>query len=154
MEMEAARSGLLAIDGGFPVRDAEFPFWPIFAQDEIDAVQDVLRSGKVNYWTGIETRQFEKEFAWFCNTQYAVAMANGTLALEMALKALGVGHGDEVIVTPRSFFASASAIIVQGAKAVFADVDQHSKHNRRNHCPAHHLSDQGDHRRAPCRHAL
>jgi len=123
MEMKAATSGFLAIDGGLPVREDSFPFWPHFDEEEIEAVQDILRSGKVNYWTGSETRRFEEEFAWFCGVKHAVAVANGTLALEIALKAMRVGPGDEVIVTPRSFFASASAIVLQGAKAVFADVD-------------------------------
>ncbi len=127
MEMKAATSNFLAIDGGQPVRVDDFPAWPAFDQEEIDAVQGVLRSGKVNYWTGLETRKFEEEFAWYCGVKHAVALANGTLALEMGLKALRIGPDDEVIVTPRSFFASASAIVLQGAKAVFAEVDRNSQ---------------------------
>lgn len=97
--------------------------WPAFSKDERDAVEQVLRSGKVNYWTGQECRQFEEEFANWCGTEKAVAVANGTLALELALRGVGVGAGDEVIVTPRTFIASVSSIITVGATPVFADVD-------------------------------
>ncbi len=97
--------------------------WPCFAEDEIAAVDAVLRSGKVNYWTGEEGRAFEKEFAAWCNTEHAVAVANGTVALELALHALDIGPGDEVVVPPRTFLATASAVIARGAKPVFADVD-------------------------------
>jgi hypothetical protein len=101
----------------------EFPPWPYFADDEIGKVSDVLRSGKVNYWTGNEVREFEKEFATACGTKYAIAMANGTVALEAALHGLGIGKGDEVVVTPRTFVASAGSIVNCGAIPVFADVD-------------------------------
>jgi len=104
-----------------------FPEWPYFEKDEIDAVAAVLKSGKVNYWTGEEGRLFEKEFASFVGVDYAVTLANGTVALEAALKALGIGLGDEVIVTPRTFIASASCAILQGAKHVFVDVDYESQ---------------------------
>ncbi len=97
--------------------------WPYFAEDEISAVSAVLRSGKVNYWTGEEGRCFEKEFAAWCQTEYAVAVANGTVALELALFALGIGAGDEVVVPPRTFLATASAVVMRGATPVFADVD-------------------------------
>ncbi|MFC1465582.1 MAG: DegT/DnrJ/EryC1/StrS family aminotransferase [Candidatus Brachytrichaceae bacterium NZ_4S206] len=100
--------------------------WPIFESDEIEAVERVLRSGKVNYWTGQEGRLFEKEFAEYVGTDYAVALHNGTVALELALYALGIGDGDEVITTPRTFIASASAIVMRGATPVFADVDRDS----------------------------
>jgi dTDP-4-amino-4,6-dideoxygalactose transaminase len=123
MEMKAEPAGFLAIDGGSPVRENPFPAWPVFSREDIDAVEAVLLSGKVNYWTGQESRNFEVEFAHFCRAKHAVALANGTVALELALKSLGVGPGDEVVVTSRSFFASASAIVLQGAKAVFVDVD-------------------------------
>jgi dTDP-4-amino-4,6-dideoxygalactose transaminase len=83
-------------------------------------------SNKVNYWTGNETREFEKEFASWCGTTHAVALANGTLALDVALKALGVGPGDEVVVTPRTFIASISCVVNAGAVPVFADVEQDS----------------------------
>ncbi len=101
--------------------------WPQFSSDEIQAVSKVLESGKVNYWTGTETRQFETRFAKLCATQYAVAVANGTVALQLALEAVDIGPGDEVIVTPRSFIASASCVVRSGAAPVFADVDKDSQ---------------------------
>ena len=100
-----------------------FAPWPFFAADEIAAAQSVLKSGKVNYWTGEEGRFFEKEFSTFIGTRYAVALANGTVALELALYALGIGPGDEVIVASRTFIASASCIVMRGATPVMADVD-------------------------------
>ena len=100
--------------------------WPRFDDDELEAVQAVLRSGRVNYWNGSEGRDFEREFAAFHGAPYGVAVANGTLALELALMALGVGEGDEVVVTPRTFLASASAIVMRGARPVFAEVDRES----------------------------
>ncbi|MBE2403638.1 DegT/DnrJ/EryC1/StrS family aminotransferase, partial [Klebsiella pneumoniae] len=101
--------------------------WPCFTQEEADAVSKVLLSNKVNYWTGSECREFEKEFAAFAGTRYAVALANGTLALDVALKAMGIGAGDDVIVTSRTFLASASCIVNAGANPVFADVDLNSQ---------------------------
>ena len=101
--------------------------WPSFTQEEADAVSKVLLSNKVNYWTGTECREFEKEFAAFAGTQYAVALSNGTLALDVALKAMGIGAGDDVIVTSRTFLASASCIVTAGANPVFADVDLNSQ---------------------------
>ena len=97
--------------------------WPQYDADEIEAVQEVLASGRVNYWNGEEGRAFEREFASYCGVPYAIALANGTLALELALYALGIGAGDEVVVTPRTFLASASSIVMRGARPVFADVD-------------------------------
>ena len=105
----------------------EFSDWPSFSAREIEAVRAVLNSNRVNYWTGTEGREFEKEFAQWCGMKYAVALANGTLALEACWRALGVGSGDEVIVTPRTFLASASSIINVGAVPVFADVDRDSQ---------------------------
>ncbi|MBL0446265.1 DegT/DnrJ/EryC1/StrS aminotransferase family protein [Aeromonas veronii] len=104
-----------------------FSPWPAFTQEEADAVSQVILSNKVNYWTGNECREFEKEFAEWVDSDYAIALANGTLALDVALKALGVGAGDDVIVTPRTFLASASAIVTAGANPVFADVDLNSQ---------------------------
>lgn len=104
-----------------------FPTWPFFAKDEIAAVTNVLQSGKVNYWTGEEGRLFEKEFAASIGTKYAVAVMNGTVALEAALMALNIDAGDEIIVTPRSYIASASCAIMRGAKPIFADVDKDSQ---------------------------
>ena len=97
--------------------------WPYFSEEEIDAVTAVLSSGKINYWTGSECRQFEQEFASYTEVKYAVAMANGTVALDASLRALNLLPGDEVIVTSRTFFASVSAIVNIGAIPVFADVD-------------------------------
>lgn len=86
-----------------------FSPWPSFSDEEANAVRDVIISNKVNYWTGLECREFEKEFAQWAGTDYAIALANGTVALDLALWALGVGTGDEVVVTPRTFLASVSA---------------------------------------------
>lgn len=104
-----------------------FPPWPSFSQEESDAVSRVLLSNKVNYWTGGETREFECEFAGYTDSQYAIALANGTLALDLALKALEIGVGDEVIVTPRTFIASISSVVTCGATPVFVDVDENSQ---------------------------
>ena len=104
-----------------------FEPWPSFTQIEADAVSKVLLSNKVNYWTGQECREFEKEFAQFSGTKYAVALANGTVALDVALKALGIGAGDDVIVTSRTFLASASSIVTAGANPIFADVELDSQ---------------------------
>ena len=101
--------------------------WPVFDEEQIDAVAEVLRSGKVNYWTGGICRSFERDFAAACNADHAIALANGTVALELALRALEIGPGDEVVVTPRSFIASASAVSFIGATPVFADVDPDSQ---------------------------
>jgi dTDP-4-amino-4,6-dideoxygalactose transaminase len=103
-----------------------FPTWPSFTNEEANAVQQVLLSNKVNYWTGTECREFEKEFATWCGTTYAVALSNGTLALDVALKAMGIGPGDEVVVTPRTFIASVSCVVSAGAIPVFADVEANS----------------------------
>ncbi len=103
-----------------------FSPWPSFTAEEADAVHRVVISNKVNYWTGTETREFEKEFAAWCGVPYAVALANGTLALDVALKALGIGPGDEVVVTPRTFIASISCVVNAGAVPVFADVEPDS----------------------------
>lgn len=103
-----------------------FSPWPCFTEEEAWAVQQVLLSNKVNYWTGTECREFEREFAAWCNTNYAIALANGTLALDLALKGLGVDPGDEVVVTPRTFIASVSCVVNAGAVPVFADVDPES----------------------------
>jgi dTDP-4-amino-4,6-dideoxygalactose transaminase len=106
------------------VLNTPFSPWPSFSEEEADAVRDVVLSNKVNYWTGQECREFEKEFATWAGTEYAVALANGTVALDLALVALGIGRGDEVIVTPRTFLASVSSIVNAGAIPVFAEVDR------------------------------
>ena len=104
--------------------NTQFPPWPSFTEQEAEAVARVLRSNKVNYWTGTETRDFEREFAAWASAPYAVALNNGTVALEASLHALGIGPGDEVVVTPRSFLASVSCVVRVGAVPVFADVDR------------------------------
>lgn len=107
--------------------DRDFPAWPHISEDEVEAVARVLRSGKINYWTGDEGRRFEREFANFVGSRYAVAVTNGTVALELALRGLGIGPGDEVITSSRTFIASASSIATVGARPVFADVDRDSQ---------------------------
>ena len=104
-----------------------FSPWPSFTEEEAGAVRGVLLSNKVNYWTGQECREFEREFAVWAETEYAVALANGTVALDLALKALKIGDGDEVVVASRTFLASASSIVNAGAVPVFADVDPDSQ---------------------------
>ncbi len=106
---------------------SDFLSWPSFSQEEADAVSRVLLSNKVNYWTGAECRDFEKEFADYTGCNHAIALANGTVALDLAFKALGIGKGDEVIVTSRTFIASVSSIVLAGATPVFADVDRDSQ---------------------------
>ena len=120
-------SAILAINGGRAVRTAPFPAWPQFDANDIEAVSAVLRSGRVNYWTGGEGRLFEKEFAAYAGTKHAVAVANGTAALELALYSLGIGPGDEVITPSRAFIASASCIAMRGATPIMADVDRKSQ---------------------------
>ena len=100
--------------------------WPSYSEEEQQAVGKVLASGRVNYWTGEETRAFEREYADWAGSSRAVAVFNGTVALDLALNALGIGPGDEVIVTPRTFIASVSCVINAGATPVFADVDRYS----------------------------
>jgi dTDP-4-amino-4,6-dideoxygalactose transaminase len=114
----------LAADGGMPTRTRPFPFWPQFETEEIEAAASVLRSGRVNYWTGKQGRSFEIEFAAFTHCKHSVAVANGSVGLELALYAIGIKPGDEVIVTSRSFIASAACILLRGATPIFADVDR------------------------------
>lgn len=104
-----------------------FSPWPSYTEEEAETVRNVLLSNKVNYWTGNECRQFEKEFADWLDCNHAIALANGTLALDLALKAIDICKGDEVITTPRTFLASASCIVNAGARPVFADVDLNSQ---------------------------
>jgi len=117
----------LAVEGGQPIRKCPFATWPSFEPDDIEAAVSVLRSGKINYWTGEEGRLFEREFAAFAGCKYGVAVANGTVALELALYGLGIGPGDEVIVPSRTFIASASCAVMRGATPVIADVDVSSQ---------------------------
>jgi dTDP-4-amino-4,6-dideoxygalactose transaminase len=109
-----------------PFSTMPFAPWPYFEPDEIEAAVKVLQSGKVNYWTGQEGRLFEREFADYVGTKHAIALHNGTVALELALYAMGVGEGDEVVTTPRTFIASASAVVMRGARPIMADIDRDS----------------------------
>lgn len=104
-----------------------FSTWPHFDNEQIKAVSEVLQSGKVNYWTGEHGRLFEQEYAKFFGCRYGVAVANGTVALELALHALDIGIGDDVITTSRTFIASASCIVIRGANPIFADIDKNSQ---------------------------
>jgi len=131
-ERKRFRYGNLSVlfqeEGWLPPEDSRSRSpWPYFSQDEVDRVIRVLQSGKVNRWTGEENRSFEEEFAEYCGVSRAIALANGTVALELALFALGVGPGDEVVVTPRTFVASAGCAVLRGARPVFADVDRDSQ---------------------------
>lgn len=109
------------------VLNTPFSPWPSFSEEEADIVRDIILSNRVNYWTGQECREFEKEFATWAGTEYSVALANGTVALDVALLALGIGAGDEVVVTPRTFLASVSSIVNAGGVPVFAEVDRDSQ---------------------------
>jgi len=112
-------------DSGAP--DGAFPGWPVYGQDEIDAVAAVLSSGRVNYWTGDEGRKFEREFARYVGVDHGIATSNGSQALGLALRSLQLEPGAEVIVTPRSFVASAAEIVLAGLRPVFADIDTDSQ---------------------------
>jgi len=103
-----------------------FSEWPCFSDEEANAARDVILSNRVNYWTGQECREFEREFSAWSGASYSIALANGTLALDVALKVLGIGEGDEVVVTPRTFIASVSCVVNAGATPVFADVEPDS----------------------------
>lgn len=117
-ESSANRPALL---GGQPTCEFPWPTWPIHDETEEAALLDVLRSGK--WWFGDKVKQFESEFAAFQGAKYAVTCTNGTTAIEMGLRALGVVEGDEVIVPPYTFIATASAVVTVGAIPVFADID-------------------------------
>lgn len=117
----------LKISGGTAVRTTPLAPWPYFAKDEVDSVTSVLTSGKVNYWTGTYVKQFENDFAKFHGMKHGLALANGTLTLELALWGLGIGPGDEVISTCRTFIASSSCIVRVGATPIITDVDRDSQ---------------------------
>ena len=123
MRTRFAEFAQLARVGGTPVRTEPFPSWPVFDDEMLDAARGVLKSGKCNYWTGQECRQFEKEFAEKVECEHASAVANGTAALEVAMHAIDIQPGDEVVVPPRTFVATASAVWMRGAVPVFADID-------------------------------
>lgn len=120
-------SSPLTLAGDHFVRTRAFAPWPSVSPEEVEVVNAVLRSGKLNYWTGEQGRLFETEFADLVGCRRAVAVANGTVALELALHALGVGKGDEVVVPSRTFIASASCVAMRGATPVFADIDRVSQ---------------------------
>jgi dTDP-4-amino-4,6-dideoxygalactose transaminase len=124
MTTAAAKQRLapVSVQGASP-----FPAWPSIDTEEIKAAASVLRSGKINYWTGQEGRLFEVEFAQSVGAKQAICLANGTVALELALQALGVGPGDEVITTSRTFIASASCVVMRGARPICVDVDPESQ---------------------------
>lgn len=104
-----------------------FPPWPNYSQDELDAAAQVLKTGRVNYWTGNQGRKFEREFAEYIGVKFAIAVCNGSVALGAALRALDLPADAEVIVTPRTFVATVSEIVLAGARPVFADVDEQSQ---------------------------
>jgi dTDP-4-amino-4,6-dideoxygalactose transaminase len=116
----------LAIEGGAPVRTGPMPPWPQPGDEEIAAATGVVRSGRLNYWVGEQGRAFEREYAESLGRRHAIAVANGTVALELALRAFGIGHGDEVVVPSRTFIATASSVVAVGATPVVADIDPES----------------------------
>ena len=118
----------LAINGGSKTITIQMQGWPSFDENAIQSVEAVLRSGKVNYWTGPKGMEFEKKFADWQGSRYAISVATGTAALHVALTALGIGPGDEVIVPSYTFIASSFSIVQAGAIPRFADV------NREDHC--------------------
>src|SRR5690554_3014839 len=118
----------LAIHGGPKTVTSKMVGWPNFSEEAIKGVEEVLRSGKVNYWTGPKGREFEEKFAAWQGSKYAISVANGTAALHVALNSLGIGPGDEVIVPSYTFIASSFSVVQAGAVPRFADV------NREDHC--------------------
>ncbi len=116
-----------ALSAAQPAIGEDHGRWPWFDEEQVAAVTRVLRSGQINYWTGGEGKAFESEFAAYCGVPYGIALANGTVALEIALEAAGIGPGDEVIVTPRTFVASAGCVAMAGARPVFVDVDRRTQ---------------------------
>src|SRR3954470_2195319 len=121
-----AQKAQLALEGGTPLRTRPFAPWPHFEPDEIEAVAAVLRAGKINYWTGAEGTEFEREYAAYVGRKHGVVLANGTLALELALIALGIGPGDDVVVRSRTFVATASCVAMRGGRALCAEIDRES----------------------------
>lgn len=110
-----------------PTVTADDGRWPWFDAEQLEAAARVLRSGRINYWTGNEGKSFETEFAAYCGAPYGIALANGTVALDIALRVAGIGPGDEVIVTPRTYVASAGCVAMAGARPVFVDVEARSQ---------------------------
>jgi len=116
-------AGQLAINGGDPVRTEPFPEWPIYDEREVEALTEVLHSGKWGSTAGDKVREFEREFAAFAGAEYAICLTSGTSALEAALWAIGVEPGDEVIVPPYTFIATASSVVMVGGIPVFVDIE-------------------------------
>jgi dTDP-4-amino-4,6-dideoxygalactose transaminase len=116
-------SGELAINGGPRAVTNKLEGWPKFDEKAIQAVNEVLRSGKVNYWTGPKGMEFERKYAEWQGSKFAISTSNGTSALHVAITALGIGPGDEVIVPSYTFIASSFAIVQAGAIPRFADVN-------------------------------
>lgn len=125
--IDFTKSSKLALEGGSPANSKPLSPWPFFDEELIEASTRVLRSNKVNYWTGEEGKRFEAEYADAIGVNSAIAVANGTLALELALYGFGIGAGDEVIVPSRTFIASASCAVMRGATPIVADVDRESQ---------------------------
>jgi dTDP-4-amino-4,6-dideoxygalactose transaminase len=113
----------LAVNGGAKTRTEPWPAWPVFDETDVKAVEEVVRSGHWGCLSGSKVSEFEKKFAAFQDAEYGVCVPNGTAALEVALKAVGVKAGDEVIVPPYTFIASASSVLSVGAIPVFADIE-------------------------------
>jgi dTDP-4-amino-4,6-dideoxygalactose transaminase len=128
MTLQSIISQKLAIDGGPRAVTNQLPGWPQFDENAIRAVEAVLRSGKVNYWTGPKGMEFERRFAQWQGSKYAISVATGTAALHVALSALGIGPGDEVIVPSYTFIATSFSVVQAGAIPRFADV------NLEDHC--------------------
>ena len=102
------------------------PDWPYYDNEEIEAVKRILTAGKVNYWTGDQSKKFEEEFSNWCGTKFAIALSNGSVALTTAYLSIGIKQGDEVITTSRTFIATSSTLVLLGAIPIFADVDLES----------------------------
>src|SRR6266852_4366251 len=113
----------LAINGGPRAVTNQLPGWPQFSEQAIQSLEEVLRSGRVNYWTGKRGMEFEKKFAEWQGSQYAISVATGTAALHVALNSLGLGPGDEVIVPSYTFIATSFSVVQAGAIPRFADVN-------------------------------
>ncbi len=126
--LQAISSRKLALHGGLKAVSTPLPHWPSLDETAIKAVEQVLRSGKVNYWTGRRGMEFEQEYARWQGSKYAISVATGTAALHVSLSALGIGPGDEVIVPSYTFIASSFSIVQAGAIPRFADV------NLEDHC--------------------
>src|SRR5512136_373795 len=121
--MGASMAEKLAIHGGKPVRTAPFPSWPVFGETEERKLVEVLRSGKWGKLDGPEVARFERRFAEYSGAKHGIAVNNGTISLQIALLAAGIQAGDEVIVPPYTFLATASAVVMCNAMPVFVDLD-------------------------------